>query len=186
MVKCQQCHSPVWANAGNAYSKICKECWKIRNSERLGYCYVLEFEEGVYRIGHTVNLDKTVQAYTAATKVVWYAKAPVAICRRISQRILSETSSARTPPACIPWKYATNPKRKRHGRVVFFGQNKLRSEICSGDIHQVCARCAIIMAEELSQQVAHSADVRDQSIHQTKTRRRWRVGVLRPVVHAVH
>ena len=165
MGKCQQCHSPVLAGAGNAYSKICKECWKIRNSRKLGYCYVLEFEGGVYRIGHTVNIDKMMQAYTAATKVAWYAKVPVDVCRRISQRILSESLSARTPSVCIPWKYATNPKRKRRRRIVFFGENKLRSEICPGDIHQVCARCEVILAEELSQPVAHSADIHDRSIH---------------------
>ena len=112
MGKCRECHYPVWVNAGNAYSKICKECWKIRNSQRLGYCYVLEFEGGVYKIGHTVNLDKTLQAYTSATKVAWYAKAPVDICRNISQRILLETSSARTPRVRIPYEYGSNPKDK--------------------------------------------------------------------------
>ena len=143
MRKCQQCHSRLSANVA-AYSKICKECWKIRNSQRRGYCYVLEFEGGVYRIGHTVNLDNAVQAYASATKVAWYAKAPVDVCRRISQRILSETSSARTPRACIPWGHATYPQRKRRGRIAFFGESKLRSEIYPGEIHQVCARCAVI------------------------------------------
>jgi hypothetical protein len=184
MRKCQQCHSRLSANVG-AYSKICKECWKIRNSQRLGYCYVLEFEGGVYRIGHTVNLDNAMQAYTSATKVAWYAKAPVDVCRRISQRILSETSSARTPRACIPWGHATNPQRKRRGRIAFFGESKLRSEICPGEIHQVCARCAVILAEELAQPVAHSADIHGRSIHR-KARPRRRVGVLRPVVQPAH
>ena len=50
-----------------------------------------------------------------------------------------------------------NPKRQRRDRIAFFGESKLRSEICPGDMHQVCARCAAILAEEISQPVAHSA-----------------------------
>lgn len=156
MGKCQQCHSRLSANVG-AYTKICKECWEIQNSLRLGYCYVLEFGRGIYRIGHTVNLDKQLQAYTSATKVAWYAKVPLDICRRIEQRILSETSSARTPRVCVPWEYAANPQRQRRGRIAFFGESKLRCEIYPGEIRQVCTRCAAILAEEINQPVSYSA-----------------------------
>ena len=154
MSKCQQCHSRLSANVGR-YIKICKACWKIKNSQRLGYCYVLKFGRGVYRIGHTVNLDKQLQAYTTATKVAWYAKVPLDTCRRIEQRILSETSSACTPRVCVPWDYAANRQRRRHGRIAFYGESKLRCEIYLGEISQVCARCAAILAEQINQPVSY-------------------------------